>query len=175
MSIIHWAAFDWPSFATLAAGGMAVIGATAVGLRQARIADRQREILERQTKLTELALRHELFDKRYAVYQTTARFLKAQLSHRNDERDFIELNFLEATQEARFLFRSSVSEYLERIWGRSAELEEIRDELGQGLAAGSQPDEERRALSRSLRRSLREDLKNLADVFGPDLHLGDLD
>lgn len=65
---IDWCGMTWEAFATLAAGGAAVIGATIIGINQTKI-------LDAQHRLEKLRLKSELFDKRYRVFVEFGFFL----------------------------------------------------------------------------------------------------
>ena len=101
--IIAWHEFDWQSFATLATGLSAVIAATLVGLRQT-------DIQHRQTKVQEDALRLELFEKRYLVFQKAEQFLREIVQEANDPKIETQHNFRVAIGESRFLFKPEVKE-----------------------------------------------------------------
>jgi len=112
--VIDWYAFDWPSFATLATGVLAVGAALIVGWRQARI-------LDRQAALQEFALRSDLFNRRYKVLESTEKFLREILQHADDPSVETTREFQMAIGEARFLFSPRVREGLDEIWRQQAQ------------------------------------------------------
>jgi hypothetical protein len=171
---IAWTEFDWPSFSTLAAGGAAVIGATLVGRMQIRIAARQTEILERQTAAAEVTLRHELFDRRYSVYRATADFVAETLSVRMTMGSEGEVEFLDAREQSKFLFRPEVHEQLSGIFQRCCAYDEAKEELAHAKASEMSEDQETRAKRQELRKRLQTDFIRLTDLFGDEMRLGEL-
>lgn len=122
-------AIDWSAWATFIAGIAAVIGAVAVGRRQAdiaskqaSIADRQAQIMERQTAIsasvaeTEAArFRSELYDRRVALYATIERFwARASNFPLPVAADGIE-EMYQAISQARFLLDNDVEEIADNI------------------------------------------------------------
>lgn len=112
-SFIQWCEFDWPSFATLASGLAAVIGAVVVGSkqvgiarRQADITDKQADILDRQVKLEEAKLRAELFQRRLTTFEATADFVLhiAALQGQDEKADARISLFAEKMRESQYLF-----------------------------------------------------------------------
>jgi hypothetical protein len=114
--IIYWETFTWEAFATLLTGVSAVGGAVWVGLKQTAISHRQTEILARQARIEELGLRSELFERRFAVYEATRRFLSEIVA--NDGRCSIETEqaFEIALNESNFLFCDDVQARLKTMW-----------------------------------------------------------
>lgn len=119
MGPIYWTEFDWPSFATIAAGLSAVAGATVIGFkqsaitrRQANIAERQNEILASQADLARQTLRHELFERRMQIFTDVTDSVSAL-----GLKDFSVDNQLLMTMavlRANFVFGETVSEELKR-------------------------------------------------------------
>lgn len=112
-NVINWCAFDWQSFATLVTGVLAVSAAFVVGKRQVAIQ-------ERQTRLQEISLRSDLFDRRYGVYEKVREFClyilrKAEYPTLEHERDY-----LMAMGEAKFLFDGTVQTSLQEIWEKAS-------------------------------------------------------
>jgi hypothetical protein len=132
--MIAWTEFDWPSFATLAAGAMAVVAATIVGVRQARIAARQTEILDRQGRLAEVALRNELFEKRYVVFERTRDFVMHIIHHAEVADGETRNDFLRALGEAAFLFRPQVHQKLDEIWRVAGDYAVLKAEMNSTFA-----------------------------------------
>jgi hypothetical protein len=88
----------WEAAATLIAGILAVSAATVVALKQG-------SIVKRQALLQELALRHDLFDKRMAIFRTVRHYV-ARMIHASSSKDDIAdemVEFGDAVEEARFL------------------------------------------------------------------------
>jgi hypothetical protein len=166
MGTIHWAEFDWPSFATLATGAMAVLAALVVGLKQTHIADRQTKILEQQTKLAELTLRHNLFEKRYVIYDATRHFLGEILSHATRPKNETQQRFISALLESKLLFRPEVYEGLDAIWKRATTFYVANSEEKRGGVEAIQR-------SHDLLNALSDDLTGLVALFGDELRLSD--
>jgi hypothetical protein len=118
-SIIDWHAFDWQSFATLATGFFAVSAALVVGWRQAGI-------LDRQSAIQELALKTDLFDRRYKVFERTKNFLGEILVHDDDPSPETRREFQIAMGESSFLFSPKVREGLDEIWKHWTRYHEVK-------------------------------------------------
>lgn len=87
---------------------MAVAAAFVVGLRQ--------------TKIQELSVRSELFDRRYENYETVRDFLQATLRLAGEPSQEVINKFFTAQREARFLFGPDVYEHLDAIWNDCGEM-----------------------------------------------------
>lgn len=107
-SLIDWAGFTWEAFATLWTGGLAVAGATIVGMRQAAISAQQTKILSRQVAVAEIGLRHELFDRRWSVFDATRAILSHIILNDKITDNELMLNFRVAVGESVFLYREEV-------------------------------------------------------------------
>lgn len=163
--MIHWHAFDWQSFATLTAGVVAVAGAVVVGLRQT-------EVLRKQTEIAELTLRHDLFEKRYAVFAAAREFLGAILQTAARVEPPVDQAFLRAIGESQFLFRPSVHGDLRAIWERYSAFVVLKAEMDsvyrrEGHYGDGNPQRENEMLT-----ALIADLNALPDLFGDELKLG---
>ncbi|MEP6869902.1 MAG: hypothetical protein ABJA20_15460 [Novosphingobium sp.] len=124
---IAWCSFTWEAFATLAAGFMAVFAAFIVGLRQT-------QILMRQAAIQELAVRSELFDRRYENYETVRDFLQAALSLTSEPDQAARDKFFTAKREARFLFGPEVHDGLDLIWKNCSEMFVASSLVAKGFA-----------------------------------------
>ena len=111
--LVDWHAFDWQSFSTLMTGGLAVLAAYVVGRRQT-------EIQSRQANIQEAALRSDLFDRRYKVFERAEQFLREILQHADDPSPETQRDFVVAMGESRFLFGRPVRDGLDVIWKRWA-------------------------------------------------------
>jgi hypothetical protein len=92
------APMGWDAIATIVAGLIAVYAAYRVGKRQLAIT-------ERQNRVAEMALKAELFDRRFAIYDTAMTLLDDVLtppSIPTDRAKFVRL--MEAVHSSRFLF-----------------------------------------------------------------------
>jgi hypothetical protein len=116
---INWRAFDWQSFATLTTGFFAVVAAYLIGHRQT-------DIQRRQAKIQEAALRWDLFDRRYKVFERSEQFLREIVQHANDPSPETQRDFVLAMGESRFLFEPKVREGLDEIWTNWAQYHALR-------------------------------------------------
>lgn len=122
--------FDWPSFATLATGAAAVIGAVWIGTKQVgitneqvRIADRQSEIMaaqanimQQQVDIQHITLKSELYDKRIKVF-TEIRDYAQTLSNPGMKINLeIKDSLLIALESCKFLFDDEIYEKACRIY-----------------------------------------------------------
>ncbi|WP_394659558.1 hypothetical protein [uncultured Novosphingobium sp.] len=105
---IYWDQFDWPSFATLATGVLAVGAALMVGLKQASIAHNQSVIIARQVAIAEADLRFQLFDRRLACFHALRTFVVRIAFEREivNEEEF--KAHVDVVGEAEFLFSPSL-------------------------------------------------------------------
>ena len=178
--MIHWTAFDWPSFATLmgafatlTAGTAAVVGAVTIGKaqvaitrRQADAADRQAPILESQTRLAELTLRHDLFDRRYAVYGATLDFLARRQGFVSQDVAEQRLRaFMSAAQQAKFLFNPRVYEELAKMHLHDIELLHKKREIDRYFATRGTVSDELIEERSSLESFLDSQFTRLPEIF----------
>lgn len=150
---IHWETFDWPSFATLATGFAAVIGATLIGLKQAGIARRQaditerqvmiaghqNEILERQTRLEEIRLRSELYDRRMIIYEQAQEYSSYVMQHGRPPVGEEFGRFHRAMIQARFLFRPTVSNKLLEFAASAFRFSLVQNKIDRSIERGQEP------------------------------------
>lgn len=174
--MIDWQAFTWEAFATLSTGVGAVIAALVIGLRQAeiqrrqtKISERQTLILLRQTQLAELTLRKELFEKRHRIYILTYRLLQATRSMPKEEQNEAVREFALAKDQAKFLFRPSVSERLEEIFQKVTHVIMVNQSSGTDF----RPDAKHIQLSREYIEWIIRCEASLSDIFGDELQLTD--
>lgn len=162
----------WDALATLASGALAVGAATFVAIRQLEISKRQTAIQEELAEIEAAKLRAELFDRRFAVYEATARFAAAIVAHAKFPADDIARDFQLAMDRARLLFRPSVSDFLQVAWGRACDLMSAADTL-----EGVRSPAERRPYVEAKADCLKyfvDLLTNLSELFGDELRLGAL-
>ena len=74
-----------------------------------------------QWRITRSRLRHELFEKRYAIYEATLLYL-GQLIRTAKMDDVERVTFLQNTKGAFVLFDSKIFEYLKKLHDKSTEL-----------------------------------------------------
>lgn len=178
---------DWTSeaIATLTTGVLAVIAAWRVGNKQAEIqnrqvgiAERQTKILDRQVALEKLTLRRELFKDRHEIYTATNAILLEILvqgfrGKRVGETP-AERAFLQAKDRAKFLFRPSVSDDLQKLWEKfvrgsvlDISIEKMTENGNDASALRIERDE--------IEEWLNERFRTLGELFGNELSLSDHD
>ncbi len=115
---VYWDQLSWEAFATLATGFAAVIAATIIGLRQAKIASKQAEIsgnqteiLKRQVALQEQTFRAELYERRMHIYNSAKSYYAACLSF-EPLSDGVQDGITESAGSAAFLFNEEFSDAL---------------------------------------------------------------
>jgi hypothetical protein len=147
--------FPWEALATAITGALAVAGAVWIGRKQVQISDKQTEIQAALAKIEEEKLRAELFDKRFAVYDATARFIGETLARGRFPQDDTRREFELALDRSKFLFPPSVKRELVELHNKAIALDAAVD----GRAG--------------LQIYFSERLETLADLFGDELRLGD--
>lgn len=172
--MINWSAFSWEAFATLATGILAVGAAIYVGRRQVAISDRQSRILERQTNLDALRYRSELFERRFEVYEATARFLGGIMTHADEPERDVQMRFLAAVDASRFLFAPQVATELREIWKESCAFFATKSIMKAnysrtGSYGDGMPDKEFQQIT-----GLNTRLESLGDIFGDELRLSEV-
>jgi hypothetical protein len=110
---IAWCAFSWEAFATLVTGVSAVAGAVWV-------ANGQMKIQKKQTNIQAQALRSDLFERRYRVFDETEKLLREVINTGSPNHDASQ-PFRAAKGEAHFLFDESVVSGLDEIWRKICE------------------------------------------------------
>lgn len=170
---IAWCAFSWEAFATLLTGMVAVFAAWSVGRRQVAIAKQQTEILSRQTEIQHLTLRHELFDRRYEVYESTANFLSDILRSGARAETQLENEFKFAMGKSRLLFSPSVHENLREIYKRVWELYTATDHSNLEAKRDGFHNEENLQRKGDHFQWLSDQLISLPQLF-EEMNLGDL-
>lgn len=116
---MQWLPFTWEAFATLVTGLAAVTGAVILGRRQTKISERQIEILAQQTRLSELTLRSDLFDRRMEVYEGVRGYLSHIVTYAAPPDKELEQKFLAAASAARFLFSAGVDQRIDELWKKA--------------------------------------------------------
>ena len=120
--LIDWCAVTWEAFATLVTGFLAVGGAFLIGRMQMKIQ-------EKQVGLQDLALRSDLFERRYSVYERVRDLIiLAMRLVENPDRE-TEQKFLAAKGEAKFLFDDAVVSDVDEIWEKKCELDALLGDM----------------------------------------------
>jgi hypothetical protein len=173
MGIVDWASFSWEAFSTLFTGILAVGGAIYVGRRQVGISDRQSQILERQASLDALKYRSELFERRFEVYEATARYLGATLAQGDQPERDVERRFLVAMDASKFLFAPQVAQNLDAIWKECCAFFATKRVMESnyrqtGSYGEGMPDKELKQIT-----ALNDRFQKLSELFGDELKLAD--
>ena len=120
--LIDWCAFTWEAFATLVTGLLAVGGASLIGFGQMKIQ-------EKQVDLQDLALRSDLFERRYSVYERVREFV-VEICQTADSPEWeTQQNFFVAKGEAKFLFDDKVVEGVDEIWKRACDFRALKQTM----------------------------------------------
>lgn len=120
MCTVLWCSLSWEAFATLITALVSLVavgGAIYVGQMQVKISARQTEIMGEQSKLHTLALRSELFERRYAIYSCIRDFVQENKQLRpSDQRDREKVRaVIETIEKGRFLFTKQQMNSAEEI------------------------------------------------------------
>jgi hypothetical protein len=115
------------SLATVLASVVAVIITWRVtwriGYDQVLIARQQADLARQQAELATVRLKHDLFDRRFEIYETVFAFLIEILQLSNISREGMS-KFVRGTQKAVFVFDQSVVDYFERLRTQAVILQE---------------------------------------------------
>lgn len=182
---------SWEAFATMITGALAVYAAFRVGLKQVDIQNRQAKIQERLSAIEERKLRSDLFDRRIAVYEASAKWFayfltrgqvagrptraqKALDSTSDKPRSVpgmdVSIAYLDAMLMSRFLFQPHVERALRAAWDASERWSETARREG----GGYNDEKQRQALLAETRNEIILIYDSLVDIFAPELQLGDL-
>ncbi len=173
--MIDWQAFDWQSFATLTTGILAVGAAVRIGLRQSQITEQQNDILKMQAKLAETSLKHDLFERRYKVYDAVRAFLLSILQHAQFPSLEEEQRFLRAKHEAQFLFRKELQDFLQRVWEQSNNYRALKAEMNRIYQAEGHYGDGNPAREYELFEYFNSSFGELVDQFGHEMKLSYLE
>ena len=165
--------FPWEALATFVAGTAAVIGAVSVGKRQTSIATAQNAILARQTELQGLGLRKELFEKRFAVFETTSEFMRLTYNGEVKTGSDIALEFKKARDQARFLFDQELSQTLDEIHTRCWSYTVYNNLNIQRVEHGIEVPQDAIDRVSEQQGAIGMDHANLYHLFGPHLSVSD--
>jgi hypothetical protein len=173
--MIDWQSFDWQSFATLATGILAVGAAVTIGLRQSGITVQQNKILLMQATLAETNLKHDLFEKRYQVYDATRSFLLFIIQHADFPDQEHQTAFLRAKHEAKFLFRKDVQDFLQNIWEQSGNLRVLKLEMNKTFELEGHYGDGNPSREYELFEYFNERFNEIVDKFGHEMKLSYVD
>lgn len=128
---------NWEAWATFCVGVAAVLGAWRVGNRQARIAEKQTEILDSQSRLANLQLRADLYDRRMKVYAAIREYAHLSSTGNKVSMD-VQRPFYEALNASRFLFGAELQQWVRQLLSAAIKLQVASQRLGRS----SSPTEE---------------------------------
>lgn len=107
-------------------GALAAVGVTSwLGIGQSRIAKQQAKFAEEQAQLAAVRLRHELFDRRFALFAAARRFLVAEAGLENNPTTESIFAFSRETATAIFLVDAALAGYLETFRKEAFELQRL--------------------------------------------------
>jgi hypothetical protein len=111
--------------ATIIGAFAAVFVTSRLGRGQLRISEQQSTAARQQAKLAAVRLQHDLFDRRFALFQTARTFLvKEVYPQMNPSTDAIFI-FAQETATAAFLVDKPLREYLEELRRTAFRLQEL--------------------------------------------------
>lgn len=118
-----------PLLAALLAAGVGAWVAHKFGRIQESIAKQQAATAVAAAKTARNKLRLDLFDRRWAIYQT-AKGVIDTMAHQDDDPDSAALKYLSNIRAARWLFDDDVNEYLRiELWDLLHEFRVVRSEI----------------------------------------------
>lgn len=123
----------------------------------------------RQWKTAQDRLKHDLFEKRFSVYESTRKFIASivQTGKAKDEKIH---EFLYGTREAKWLFDEKIASYLDdEIWSNAVDLQTLDAEL-EGVPVSDERTENVKK-QRKLKKWLVDQEKNIDKKFAPFLKL----
>jgi hypothetical protein len=94
-----------------------------IGYDQVLIARQQADLARQQAELATVRLKHDLYDRRFEIYETVFAFLIEILQLSNISREGMS-KFVRGTQKAVFVFDQSVVDYFERLRTQAVILQE---------------------------------------------------
>ena len=156
--MIDWCGFTWEAFATLVTGLAAVGAAVFIGTRQA-------DIQKVQAGIQSLALRSDLFDRRYRVYERTQKFV-GTICRTGDAPDHdLDNQFLITMGESKFLFDAKVVSGLDEIWSKACSYTAIKSEIRRLDNEGAQIESDLRQRERDSFSWFSNRLMSLPELF----------
>jgi hypothetical protein len=115
--------------ATVIAAGAASYIAYRFGKGQLGIAEEQKRIAQQQAHLATVRLKHDLFDRRYEIYEVVFFFLIEIFQSSNLSQEAMS-KFVRGTQKAVFVFDQATVDYFEELRKRAIYLQEAASFLG---------------------------------------------
>ena len=186
--------FPWEALATLVTGMLAVGGAIYIGKKQmvisngqngilreqaditrdqAAIASRQTDILDKQTDIQNRGLRIELFDMRFAVFETTEKWLSFVMNGQELTGQTVSKDFKRARDQSKFLFNRETNVRLKEVSDKGYAYFAKRNVNNHNVAIGRDVTQRQIEDVQNLEYWLWDRLYNLSDLFGPELAVSD--
>lgn len=154
--------------ATVIAAVAAVVVTWRLGKAQLRIAENQAATARQQVELATIRLQHDLFDRRFAVYDATRTIIRTVIQHSHANEQQI-VDFAMKTRDAKFLLDDEISTYLEDFANKAWDILTLESELGATNDLNKKEENTRR--QRALKDWIRDQHQTLADKFIPYLKL----
>lgn len=114
--------------ATIIAATVAVIVTWCLGRGQLSIAQLQAGTAQQQAELAAIRLQHDLFDRRFAVYDATRELIRTVVQHGQATEQQI-FDFRMKTRDAKFLLDDEISAYLEEFSNKAWDILMLESEL----------------------------------------------
>ena len=123
--------------ATIIAAAAAVFVTWRIGRGQLSIAKQQAEIAQQQAELATVRLQHELYDRRFAIFEAARNFLVHQIHVYGNVSDESYKSYFRGTADAVFLLDDTVADYLEDIRNKALRLKWMNEKIG-SIEAGDE-------------------------------------
>ena len=124
--------------AETAVAAFQALSLTIIGLMTWWVAHQQKRINRQQLDVNEYRIRLDLYDRRWAVYEATERFMEQVIRNLSPEfEDFSE--FSRSTLHAKYLFGNDVNTYMEELRARAASLRKWSQEYDQQVKGSPTP------------------------------------
>jgi hypothetical protein len=111
-------------FATIIAAGVAVYFTRQLGKGQLAVATRQADIADQQAKLADTRMRHDLYERRFKIYEA-ARALVVAVFRRVDVTQDEFFAFISGTSDAVFLLNAEMVVYFEEMKTKALRLQRM--------------------------------------------------
>jgi hypothetical protein len=129
----------WKTFASPIATGIAALVAARItykfGKTQAIIAQQQTDVAQQQARFAEVRLQHDLFDRRFKIYQAVRIFVIEEIVRHSRVSDEALETYLRGTVDAVFLFDDQLTKYLSEIREHATRLRLVMKLLKEGASA----------------------------------------
>lgn len=156
--------------ATIFAATVAAIVTITLGIGQLQIAKAQRRIADEQRRIAHERLRLDLFDRRFAIYQSLRR-AGVFTQRSNKERAKVVNELIGAVANGRFLFPDELNKYFEELTDKVVRLY-ILDRKLESLSPDEALDETEMAEIQPLIKHILEEVKKGPELLKPFLSFG---